>query len=248
MASVEKALDLIKLVEVEWGHGLGVSELARRTNLPKSTAYRLLATLELKGAVESVDGHYRPGSRFNERLAIPASEVTDRVQKIVTPYLAALFEQSRMTAHLAVPVPGQIVFLNKLHAVHDLPSPSRIGGRAPEHCTSLGKVLLAFDTDALNQVCSRELQRWTPATITDPDILRQDIAGARKSRLGRDDGEYVDQIGSVASVVLDGAGRPVASLAVTGPRERIGRRFDAILLEIGARASQAYQRAETGAD
>lgn len=242
VASVEKAIEFMQLVEKDYDRGLGTSELARRAGLPKSTAYRLLCTLEATGALSSVDGHYRPGLLMIDTLAIPASDVIDRVQRVVTPFLASLFERTRMTVQLAA-LDGEVVFLNKLHGIHRAPSPSRIGGRAPAHCTSVGKALLAFDSDALERACARELERWTTRTITDPDELRRHVLRIRRTRVARDDGEYLEKVGSVASVVMAPGGEPVAALSVTGPRLEIrAGRFDPVVLEICARASAAYRR------
>lgn len=243
VAAVQKAIELLQIVEREGGIGLGISELARRAGLPKSTTYRLLHTLESSRALSSVDGHFRLGPFLNDSLSIPHSEAVDRVQRVVTPFLAALFEQTRMTVQMAAALDGEIVFLNKLHGVHRVPSPSRIGGRAPVHCTSLGKVLLAFDREALDRACAGELQRWTTRTITDPDDLRRHILRVRRTRIGRDDGELLDNVGSVASIVVGEREEPVAALAVTGPRSEVrAGRFDAIVLEVCARASAAYRR------
>lgn len=242
VASVHKALDLLRIIER--GEGLGISELARMTAVPKSTTYRLLSTLEDAGAVVSVDGHYRIGPLFDDSLFLPSSEQAERVQRTVTPFMARLFEQTRMTVQLATVVSGEIVFLNKLHGVHRVPSPSRIGGRAPMHCTSLGKALLAHDPASLDRVCAGALKRWTTRTITDPDELRRHLLRVRRTRIARDDGEYVAEVGSIASVVLGPSGEPVAALSVTGPRTEVrAGRYDAIVLEVCARAGEAFRRA-----
>ncbi|MDO5500400.1 MAG: IclR family transcriptional regulator [Propionibacteriaceae bacterium] len=244
VAAVLKAIELVQIIEHESEVGLGISELARRADLPKSTTYRLLHTLESTGALNSVEGRYRLGSLMSDSLSIPGGNEVDRIQRVVTPFLAALFERTRMTVQLAATLGGEIVFLNKLHGVQRVPSPSRIGGRAPVHCTSLGKALLAFDPRALDRVCAGELQRWTARTITDPDELRRHILRIRRTRIARDDGEYLDTVGSVASIVVGQGGEPVASLAVTGPRADIrAGRFDPIVLDVCARASAAYRRA-----
>lgn len=239
-----KAIELVEIIEQEGGVGLGISELARRANLPKSTTYRLLHTLESARALNSVDGRYRLGPALNDSLSIPRGEEIDRIQRVVTPFLAVLFERTRMTVQLAATLGGEIVFLNKLHGAHRVPSPSRIGGRAPVHCTSLGKALLAFDPVALDHACAGDLQPWTARTITDPDQLRRHILRIRRTRIARDDGEYVESVGSVASIVVGERGEPVASLAVTGPRAEVrAGRFDTVVLDVCARASAAYRAA-----
>lgn len=215
---MDKALSLLRLVAERDMAGIGVSELARVGGVPKSTAFRLLSALERNGAVEKKGITYRIGSLVYGVRALPDSPDVDLIHTVLTPFLAHLFERTRQTVQLAILDGDEIVFLNKLHAVHRAPSPSRIGGRSPAHCTSLGKVLLAFDSDAVERVCAQPLVAWTNATITDPEELVAHLSGVRRRRIGTDDEEYVVGVGSLAAPIMRG-GRAVASLAVTGPPE-----------------------------
>lgn len=242
VSAVDRAVQLLAMVDQFGGEGLGVSELARRTGIPKSTTFRLLHTLEGSGAVEKNGDHYRTGPLFGVHLALPDDPAVAKIQVRLTPFLSVLYEATRETCQLAVLKQGQILFLNKLHGVHRAHSPSRIGGLAPAHCTSLGKVLLAFDREAADQVCESELFPFTDRTITDGEELRVELARVAKRRIGVDDNEYVEGVASVASVVTDADGRPCASLAVSGPNEVATAGYEQLLLDVCARASAAMQR------
>lgn len=217
VSSVERAVQLLAMVDQFGAEGLGVSELARRTGIPKSTAFRLLHTLESSGAVERNADHYRTGPLFGTHLALPDEPVIAKVHTRLTPFLSVLYERTRETCQLGVLKDGELLFLNKLHGVHRAHSPSRIGGRAPAHATSPGKVLMAFDRQTADRVCASELTAFTDATITDGETLRVELAKVAKTRIGVDDNEYVEGVSSVAGVVMDADDRPVASLALTGP-------------------------------
>lgn len=243
LTAVEKAVALLRTVDRHSASGLGVSDLARRTGIAKSTVFRLVRTLEGVGALERVGERYRLRSLLGESLGIPDSSEVERVQVSVTPFLAALYERSRQTVQLAVLDGLQVCFLNKLHGLHRVPSPSRIGGRVPAHCTSLGKALLAFTPGSAERAAEAELVGWTPATITDHERLYAELATVRRTRLGIDVEETVRGVASVASVVVNADGRAVASLCVTGPRaEIVGPGFEPLVLEVCARASRAYQK------
>ncbi|MGE9783451.1 IclR family transcriptional regulator [Janibacter sp. G368] len=241
VSSVERAVQLLAMVDQFGGEGLGVSELARRTDIPKSTVFRLLHTLEGTGAVERRGDHYRTGPLFGAHLALPDDPLVAKVQVRLTPFLATLYEQTRETCQLGVLRDGELLFLNKLHGVHRAHSPSRIGGRAPAHATSLGKVLLAFDRESAERVCASELFGFTEQTITDGDALRVELAKVARTRIGVDDNEYVEGVSSVASVVTDADGRPVASLALTGPTTVARAGYEQLLLDVCARASAAMR-------
>ncbi len=240
--AVDRAVRLLAMVDQFGSEGLGVSELARRTDIPKSTTFRLLHTLEESGAVERRGDSFRTGPLFGSHLALPADPEAARVQTVLTPFLSVLYEATRQTCQLAVLREGEIVFLNKLHGRHRAHSPSRIGGRAPAHCTSLGKVLLAFDREAAERVCDSELIAFTEQTITDGDALRVELSRVARSRIGVDDNEYVEGVSSVASVVMDGDGRPCASLALTGPPDVARAGHEQLLLDVCARATRAMAR------
>lgn len=242
VSSVERAVQLLAMVDQFGAEGLGVSELARRTAIPKSTTFRLLHTLEASGAIERRGEHYRTGPLFTSHLALPDEPLVAKVHVRLTPFLSVLYEQTRETCQLGVLRDDELLFLNKLHGVHRAHSPSRIGGRAPAHATSLGKVLLAFDREAAERVCASELTAFTDRTITDGDELSVELAKVARTRIGVDDNEYVEGVSSVASVVTDAAGRPVASLALTGPTSVARAGYEPLLLDVCARASAAMRR------
>ncbi|UUZ45993.2 IclR family transcriptional regulator [Janibacter limosus] len=233
-------VQLLAMVDQFGGDGLGVSELARRTDIPKSTVFRLLHTLENSGAVERRGEHYRTGP-----LSAPTGPARRPARRqgadATDPLLSVLYEQTRETSQLGVLRDGELLFLNKLHGVHRAHSPSRIGGRAPAHATSLGKVLMAFDRESADRVCASELVAFTDRTITDGEALRVELAKVARTRIGVDDNEYVEGVSSVAGVVTDAAGRPVASLALTGPTTVARAGYEQLLLDVCARASAAMR-------
>ncbi|WP_026927901.1 IclR family transcriptional regulator [Granulicoccus phenolivorans] len=236
--AVDKACELLWAVVERDMTGVGLTDLGRRLNLPKSTTFRLLKTLVRNNVLEQYGDHYRLGGLFAE--ALPTGPQVELIQIVLTGYLAKLYELTRCTVQLAVLDDADVVFLNKLHGIQRFPSPSRIGGRAPAHCTSIGKAMLAFDPVSTEKVCARGLDQWTARTNTDPDRLWAELARVRKTRIAIDDGEYVDAVASIAAPILVD-NTPVASLCVTGAREDIlAAGYEPILLRVCAEAQRAY--------
>lgn len=216
-SAVGKALSLLAAFGRDAGMGLGVSELARRAELSKSTAFRLLATLEEFGAVERAGRSYRLGPMVHA-FADPAMDRgTEAMRELLTPWLIQLYTATRQTVHMAMLDGPQVVYLNKLHGPHAVAAPSRIGGRAPAFCTGVGKALLAHDFDLTEQILAGDLPRWTPNTITDPAAIRAELEEVRRTGIAHDREEIQPGLTCIAAAVSGPDGKPVAALSVSGP-------------------------------
>ncbi|MCN9241126.1 IclR family transcriptional regulator [Streptomyces sp. RY43-2] len=223
-AAVDKAISLL-VVLGDRAHGeTGVSELARRARMSKSTAYRVLGMLERNGVVERVGTGYRLGERLHHLGRAVYAPGAEGVRDLLLPYLADLYETTRETVHLAVLHGTHVVYLAKLYGHRPTPVPSRIGGRLPAHTTAVGKVLLAYDSDAAERVLSEPLERFTDHTLTDPDELAAELDAIRRSGVAFDDEEYQPGLACVAAPVLSRGGRAVAALSVAGRHGRIDTR------------------------
>lgn len=219
-SAVSKALALLQAFGDEAYVGVGVSELARRADLSKSTAFRLLGVLQEDGAVERAGSRYRLGRMIQDLGESHQSDPHARLRDALTPFLAELYTLTRQTVHLAVLAGTDVVYLNKLYGHLQVRSPSRIGGRAPSYCTGVGKALLAFAPDIAERVLAEELFAWTPHTITDPQRLRAELARIRQETVGYDREEILVGLNCVAAPVMGPRNRPIAALSVSGPTGR----------------------------
>lgn len=239
--AVDKALSLLGAFGKDASSGAGVSELARRTELSKSTAFRLLAVLEKNGAVERAGSNYRLGPLLNELTAPVAVPEVEDIRDVLTPFLAHLYERTRQTVHLAVLEGTHVVYLNKLHGLHHVPSPSRIGGRLPAYCTAVGKILLCYDPALIEEVLSEERSQWTPNTITDADELRRQLVDAKDRGFAFEREEVMRGLSCIAAPVLAVTGTPVAALSISAPTGRFDPQAELhAVRDVCAKASQAY--------
>ena len=207
----------------EHDEGLGVSELARRANLPKSTVSRIVADLV--------------GQRFLERdgdklyLGIRLFELGQTVQRprelrtLALPVMTDLRNLTGHTVHLAVLEGGDIVFLA---IVRGWPTPKplgRVGGRLPAHATALGKAILATSArDVVESVVNGGLERRTTRTICEPAALLRELTETRRSGTATEWEECATGIsvaGSVEELSSDRLASAVRAAARTLSR-RIG--------------------------
>ncbi|MEU6225622.1 IclR family transcriptional regulator [Streptomyces sp. NPDC047042] len=242
-AAIDKAVSLLLALGDRSAAGAGVSELARRAEMSKTTAYRVLGMLERNGVVERHGTGYRLGERLHRLGQAVHGPEAERVRDAMLPFLTDLYELTRETVHLAVLHDTHVAYLAKLYGHRSVPVPSRIGGLLPAHATAVGKVLLAYDFHAAEQAMSKPLRRFTDRTITDPDELSAELDGIRRTGVALDDEEYQPGLACVAAPVLSRGGRAVAALSVAGRQGRIDtRRLSAQVRQVAAAASQGWAR------
>ncbi len=214
--AVDKAVSVITAFGKDAHLGVGVSELARRSSLSKSTTFRLLGMLERNGVVERAGTAYRLGRVLQEVGAQVSTPGQDRVRDLLTPFLADLYEATHMTVQLAMLSGVHVVYLNKLEGHQRLRTPSRIGGRMPAYCTAVGKVLLAYDPVALDATLSMPRHAWTPSTLVDEEALRRELWQVRRRGVATDRGESLQTLTCVGAPVMGASGTPIAALSISG--------------------------------
>lgn len=223
------------------GDGQGVTELAERLKLHKSTTHRLIMVLESGRYVErdNSTGKYRLGSRIIE-LGLSALSRLD-VYEVARPHLRNLVADSGETAHIGVLRDGEVVSIVNVESTQALRTPSTIGTRHPAHCSSLGKVILAFsapeEVDAF--LLNRTFERFTPNTIVTPDGFRREIEAIRQTGFGIDDEEREEGLRCIGAPVRNSTGEVIAAVSIAGPVFRLTReRLNALAASVMASADR----------
>jgi IclR family transcriptional regulator, acetate operon repressor len=199
---------------------LTLAELCRRTGIPKPTAHRLLGELACWNVVERTPGGIRLGMALFELGQL--APLQRGLREAAAPFLADLFEATRETVHLAVPEGVDVVYVQKLAARNGPRVGSRLGGRMPAYCTGVGKALLAFaPPERLEAVLAAGLARRTPRTVVAPGLLEKELARIRDRGVAEEHEESTVGIACVAAPVLDGGGRAVAAISITGWAHRL---------------------------
>jgi DNA-binding IclR family transcriptional regulator len=186
LTSVGKALAVLDAFRGE-GSVLGVSQVAERSCLPKSTTHRLLNLLVDHGYIERTDARYRL-SRAIFELGNMVSDCRPRsLRAIAMPFMTELYESTHATVHLAVLDGHDVLYVEKIYGHHGVRLPSRVGGRVPALCTALGKAILAFSgPDTIEAALSVPVPRLTRQTIVNPAVLRDILARAGETGIADD--------------------------------------------------------------
>jgi len=243
LRSVNNALAVLESFSVERPE-LGVTELSQALGLGKSTVHRLLTSLAARGYVRKnpQTERYCLGFKAFEVGSLAAGR--GAIREIVAPFLRSLMLASKETVHLGVLDEGDVVYIDKIESDQPLQMYSRIGRRAPLHCTALGKALLAWEPkESVERFLRRRLRAYTPSTRTDPDLLRQELAKIRASRHALDEEEFAVGLKCVAAPLFDHTRRAVASLGIAGPAVRLSDerlpRLTSLVREAAGGASRA---------
>jgi DNA-binding IclR family transcriptional regulator len=209
--TVDRALTILASL----GDGpASLEQAATRIGVHKSTALRLLRTLEEHGFVQrQADHRYRLGGRLLS-LAHTALQDID-VRQVCAPYLASLSERYGHTVHLAVLDGAEVLYVDKVEARYPAPpgcwlgAPSRIGRRDPAATTAPGRVLLADLTD----------DQLTAALsgVRPPDGLRTELAAVRRQGWSLDQAWYAADVNCLAAPIKGNDGRTIAACAISIP-------------------------------
>jgi DNA-binding IclR family transcriptional regulator len=236
--AVDRALVLLELV-ADSTSPRTVRELATASGLGRSTAYRLLATLEHRGLVERDPERqtYRLGYAAL-LLAARASDHSSLVRR-ARPILEELSAATGETVNLSVPVPGGTVAIDQVDSPHPVRLINYVGVRLPLHCTSNGKLLLAeMGDEALERFLASPLERRTERTMVEPARVRRQVTAARQRGFGITLGELDDSINGISVAIADSRGDPVAFLSVSGPAYRLTEKRALSLVDQMRKASE----------
>ena len=204
-------------------HGLSLTHIAQQAELSKSSAHRLVQTLVNSGYLlqKQKNGHYFPSLKVLT-LSHKLIEDTD-LRAVSRPHLSALAEVTGETAHLVFLDHDAIVYVDKVESSNPIRMYSRIGRRAPPHCTGVGKAILAYlPQDRLAEVLGSDpLERYTNTTITNRGDLQAHLAEILSVGYAIDDGEHEEQVRCLASPLFAANGDVVGALSISAVSYRV---------------------------
>jgi len=243
LSTVRNAARLLKVFRSREAD-LGVSELARRLGLGKSTVHRMLTTLVAEGLIEQNPrtGGYRLGIVMFELGQ--AVRVHMDLHAAVGPVLGELRAQTGESSQVGVLDGHEVVYVDRMESAHSLRLFTETGRRVPVHCTSSGKVLLAYLPEARRQAVLRAapLDALTPYTITDRAQLAAELDRVRRRGWAEAVNEREVGVASIAAPVRDISGEVVAAISIGVPLARCSvmalRRLAPVIMEAAEAASR----------
>lgn len=216
--SIERAFTVLSVLA---DGPIGVTDVAGRASLPKSTAARLLGSLAHEGVVEQVPGEtrYRLGPRITALAA--SAHPTRSLSALAHPVLAEIAAATGEVAGLSVPDGRLVHYVDQVDSPHPVGVRDWTGTRIPMHAVSSGVVMLAhLPPDELAFHLRRPLERFTARTVVNPNAVRERIRQAQVDGYAWTRDEYAEGITSVAAAIADEDGEIVGAVHVHGPSYR----------------------------
>ncbi|MGH7721770.1 MAG: IclR family transcriptional regulator [Candidatus Dormibacteria bacterium] len=242
---VESADRLLRILESFGARERDVSlgDLADRVALPKSSVHRLLTTLIAHGFVDRdpETRRYTLGIRLFE---LGSAAIHERgLHGAAQPQLEELSRATGETCHLAVLSGFEAVYVYKIDGPANISMSSRVGGRAPCHATSIGKVLIAWaPSELVAEVRAHSMTAFTTHTITSLERFDAELAIVRTQGYALDLEEYSEGLHCISAPVHDQTGRVTAALGIAGPRTRIQGERLAELIPVVVSAARELSR------
>ena len=223
--SIQVIERMMMLLDVLADHPDPVSlkDLSSATGLHPSTAHRILNDMVAKRFVDRTEpGSYRLGMRLLELGNIVKSRLN--VREAALPWMQALHRKTQQTVNLSVRQGDEIVYIDRAFSERSGMQVVRaIGGRAPLHLTSTGKLFLSVDdAKAVRAYATRTgLAGHNKNSITDLAKLERELSLVRARGYARDNEELELGVRCMAAGIRDDAGRLVAGLSISAPVDRL---------------------------
>ena len=230
---------------------IGVTEVAERTDLAKSTAARMLTSLAREGAVEQVPGEtrYRLGGRI---VSLAAGIVPTRsLVSLARPVLVELASSVSEAAGLSVADGFSVHYVDQVDTTHQVQIRDWTGTRVAMHAVSSGQVFLAhMDDAAIERYLATPRVAFTDRTLTDSAALRDRLRRVQLDGYAWVREEFAEGLNSVAAPIADALGNVNAAVHVHGPsyrfpasgaEERVADAVMAAAARISARTREAVE-------
>jgi DNA-binding IclR family transcriptional regulator len=229
--AVSRAVSILRVFESTNG-ALTAAQIAAKLDLNRSTVHRLISVLEAEGLItrdhtfhsEPRNSAYRLGPTLVSLGGLALRQINLRASAL--PHLRALAQKSGETVDLELLVGSEVMIIEEVQGEHMLRVGvgDNIGSRYPAHATSTGKLLLAGLSEAeLKTALPHKLAALTPFTVTDKQILRDQLDEARRLGWASSWEELEVGLAAIGAPITGRDGETIAAVSVSGPTARIDR-------------------------
>jgi len=235
VSSILRALQILECFmdsNTEWT----LKALVDHLGLPTTTVFRQVSTLADQRYLEQdpIRKSYRPGPR----LLLLSSAILGQsdLRRTARPELERLSDTLKETINLSVLLEQDIFYLDKVETHRSIVCNTQVGSRAPAYATSGGKAMLACQSeDYIDSYCrwmAQSARPLTANTITDPEVLRKELAFARLHGYAMDNGEIETGLICVAAPICDMNHKAVGAVSVSGPDYRMQEDQEMMIREV----------------
>lgn len=222
-AKVKSLYKAVKLLDFFIGDvkELGITELSEKSGLLKSTVHNIMSTYELCGIIE------RNNQTNKYHLGIKILELSNQlyrnndIRQVLHPLMQQIVDKVGENMYLGRLYENEVIYLDAVFPKDNASGRNMIGIRAKAYCTGIGKVMLAYESEAvIDEVIYLGLQAFTEATITDGTQLKQELANIRKKGYAIDNMEHEYGVRCIAVPIRNYEGKVVAACSLSGPSLR----------------------------
>ncbi|MDN4491990.1 IclR family transcriptional regulator [Ureibacillus aquaedulcis] len=223
--SMEKMIEILSLYSSDCTQ-LSIKEIQDELNMPKSTVFRILNTLEAHGYIhKNDDTHlYALGYQFFRLGSIYQSNLDYR--RVALPEMKKLMEDTKETVELNILDGSSRVCIEKIDSPLDVRSFVRVGERKQAYLGASGKVLLAFLSDEEQQIVLKQIQSEEKINIKK---LKDELVEIRSNGYAFTQGERIVGSFAIATPILGVNGTLVAGLTIAGPLQRLSEERISVL-------------------
>jgi len=216
-STLARGLRVLELVSLQGeGRGVTLQEITRAMLIPRSNAYRYVATLCEEGWLK------RDGNTFRYQLGWKTLKVAGaalqdlELRNIARPFLRQLAEQSQLTVHLAILTGDSILYIDKVESDSPIQMRSRLGMTAPCYCTAMGKAMLAaMEPCRVRGLLQDPLVARTANTIADLDAMQSHLDSIRHSGFAIDNEENEPGIGCIGAAIFNYEDQVIGGVSVS---------------------------------
>lgn len=243
MKTVKKALAILDTF-TEDVRSQGVTEIANKLNLHKSTTFSLLSTLKEGGYIIRDPGTRRYSLGFKPLELAGRIQYRRDLRDLSLPVLQELSKAIEEDVALNTIIEGKRVCIALVESRYFVRNLVPLGKALPLHCSASGKVLMAYlSRKEIDEIITRHgLPRFTPNTITRKDILLEELEKVKERGFGESREEYGKDAAALAFPVFNRKGEIVASLSIQSTVNRLNKTTRPFFLKEGIRASQKITR------
>lgn len=221
--SIIRAVNFLKVL-IPINQPVGTNELSKRFNLNKSTVSRILNVMKENGLLyqDPDTRKYQLGPLVVEMALALNRSLDSHLVSIAQPFLDALSAETGEGVALEVLSGNSSILAYQMPTRKTLQVSVNLGERLPIHAASGAKIIMAFsDPDFVEKLLDRKLMRYTPNTITDPEVLKENLIEYRRQGVAFDHGELDEDVHTVAAPVFNYQKMPIAAAVVVVPAKRM---------------------------
>lgn len=222
MQSVERCLRAIEVIaELQ---PIGVGELARKLDVPKSTMQRTLQTLASVGWIKDDGGAYTRWKLTSRALKVGRQASADEgdLRTVAYEHMQALRDATNETITLQVrDGQSRMVQIERVDSFHAVRTFMKLGASSPITATAGGfAVLAALPDQDVEEILKSPIERLTPKTITDLNEIRREIAAVRERGFAVNLGQHREGVCAIGAAIVDSSGEPVGGIGISIPESR----------------------------